>query len=397
MKQDRRRRALEQFGRLGLTGLLLLVCIVQSEYLLAPAWFEPVGRVVYRIAYMLVLPLRVVVLPVLGQENHHWPLQHTIAVCLGTPFFLWGLWRLGLWLRPRGWARAPKPKGGGGMSRREFLAASGAGAAGVAAGGYALLVEPEQLQTRRYVVPIRDLPHALDGLCLVHISDTHYGPFTPLAYIERAIASANTPRADIVVLTGDYVHRSTKSVGPGIGVLANLRSRFGTVAVLGNHEHWEGAEASRAAFRRIGVPLLDNTRLYVTPDGLSDRAAPGQGLCLAGVGDLWEDVVSFDGALGGVPERVPRVLLSHNPDVAELLGPEHRVDLMLSGHTHGGQVRVPGIGVLRHTSEFGEKYLGGLCSGPYCPVIVSRGIGSAGVPVRFCVPPELVAITLERA
>ena len=214
--------------------------------------------------------------------------------------------------------------------------------------------------------------------------------------LERVVALANRLEPDLAVLAGDYVHRSHKAIGPGIGVFAKLRARLGTVAVLGNHDHWEGAGACREAFQRIDVPLLDNAHLYLTQEGLWDEPVRGRSLCIAGVGDLRADTVSFDAALRGVPRATPRIVLSHNPDTAETIGPKHRVDLMLAGHTHGGQVRIPGLGAVAHTSRFGAKYSGGLCAGPYCPMIISRGVGLAGVPLRFGVPPELVLVTLTR-
>jgi len=166
---------------------------------------------------------------------------------------------------------------------------------------------------------------------------------------------------------------------------------------LGNHEHWEGARACRKEFDKIDIPLIDNDRLFLTPGGLRERPVTERSLCIAGVGDVWTDEVSFADALRGVPADMPRVVLSHNPDAAEMNDARHRIDLMLSGHTHGGQVRLPVIGAPWRPSKYGSRYLGGKCRGPQCPVIVSRGIGLAGIPLRFRVPPELCVITLVRA
>ena len=112
------------------------------------------------------------------------------------------------------------------------------------------------------------------------------------------------------------------------------------------------------------------------------------------MGDLWEDRVSFNDALAGVPEDMPRIVLSHNPDVAETMPAGFRVDLMCAGHTHGGQVWVPTLGTPIVPSRYGSKYAGGLVQGPHCRVLVSRGVGMAILPVRFRVRPELVVIDL---
>ena len=198
--------------------------------------------------------------------------------------------------------------------------------------------------------------------------------------------------------TGDYVHRTPRSIETGVSLLAGFRARLGAVAVLGNHEHWEGEQACLDVFRRIGLPVLRNERLFVTPGGLAPTPVPNESICVAGLRDLWEDTASFGEALAGVEASIPRIVLAHNPDTAELAeAAGHRVDLMCSGHTHGGQVSLPVVGAPRVPSEFGEKYAGGLCRGPGFPVLVSRGVGMAVLPVRFRVPPEISLIELTRA
>jgi predicted MPP superfamily phosphohydrolase len=138
--------------------------------------------------------------------------------------------------------------------------------------------------------------------------------------------------------------------------------------------------------------------MFVTPERRLVGSAR-EGLCLAGVGDLWEDRCDYGAALDGVAGGVPRILLSHNPDVAEEAGflqSGYRVDLMLSGHTHGGQVSLPGVGAPVTNSRFGQKYAKGLVAGPVCPVFVSRGLGMTVMPVRWGVRPEIAVIELER-
>jgi uncharacterized protein len=165
------------------------------------------------------------------------------------------------------------------------------------------------------------------------------------------------------------------------------------------------------ALSAIGVTMLDNRRVF-----LSSRTrrisrephtlVPGESLCFAGLGDLEQGTVDFASALGGLPARLPRVVLAHQPDTAEhpaLLageagdGTPYRIDLMLCGHTHGGQVALPFTGPLIVPSRFGDKYARGLVQASACPVLVSAGIGLSLVPVRFGVPPEVVLVRLERA
>lgn len=270
------------------------------------------------------------------------------------------------------------------------------GTVGVSVSAYGTYLEPGALQLREYTLPIADLPPSLDGLRIVQVADTHYGPFMTLRYLRYALDWANSLNPDLLVFNGDYV-QDTAAIAPGIALFERSRARLGMAAVLGNHDHWEGAEACRRMFQSVGIPLIDNTRLFVTPAGVRTALPAGEAICLGGVGDLWCDTVSPETAFRDVPAAMPRLLLSHNPDMAEYL-PEHlRVDLMLSGHTHGGQISLPRIGAPFIPSDFGKRYLGGLCEGPHCRVLVSRGVGMAGIPVRMGVPPELCHITLRRA
>jgi predicted MPP superfamily phosphohydrolase len=183
------------------------------------------------------------------------------------------------------------------------------------------------------------------------------------------------------------------------GELAKLRPRIGTVAVLGNHDWWEDAPRICRAFAGTDIVLIDNDRRVLTSDRKLVPTAEA-GLALCGVGDLWEDSPDYHTALGGLPASLPRLLLSHNPDVAEEPGFVQsglRVDLMLSGHTHGGQISIPKYGAIVTSSRFGNKYAKGLIQGPVCPVFVSRGIGVSAFPLRCGVPPEIVVLELRSA
>jgi predicted MPP superfamily phosphohydrolase len=266
-------------------------------------------------------------------------------------------------------------------------------AAPVVYGGF---VEPFFLNVRRYRLQIADLPAAFDGLRIVHLSDTHYGPFVPLLHLQRAIMASNALSPDLVFLTGDYIQRTRRAIDPGIGAFSGLHARIGVYAVLGNHDHWESESLCRDAFRRISVPLLDNRHLFITQSGVQENASKHPTLCIAGVGDLWEGWVDFEKALRGVPHKQPRLLLSHNPDTAEMVPRSERVDAMFSGHTHGGQMSLPGLGTPFVPSRYGNRYAGGLCKGPAGPVLVSRGVGMSVFPLRFLAPPEISLITLAR-
>lgn len=300
------------------------------------------------------------------------------------------------------------------FSRRRLLARAALSAGGVATAGAIVkstLIDPWRLEISRVTVPISDLPASLDGLRLVHISDTHLGPRIPAAWIRHAVQTAIDLQPEVFLLVGDYVHRGTEYITPAAQLFAPLvKTGKPALGVLGNHDWYASGEASRAALRSEGIRMIDNTRVCVARSGIglavfSDEPVGTDGaLCIAGLGDLQEDSCQPDVALAGLGDSIPRLLLSHNPDAAELRvfrnnGPTRgpRVDLMLSGHTHGGQVRLPLLGTPIVPSSFGAKYAQGLVQGPAFPVLISAGVGMSILPVRWNVPPEIVEVTLKRA
>ncbi len=287
-------------------------------------------------------------------------------------------------------------------SRRQLLRDSARlGLAATAAGtAYTLFVEPYRLRINPVTIAIADLPSELQGLRIAHLTDIHHGPWLSLGHVRDVVDQANELGADLVLLTGDYVHRSAAYTEPVAAALGELRAPVGVVAVLGNHDWAEGRGVfMQNELRRRGIRLVDNARLVLTPDR-ELRPSATEGLCIGGVGDLWYDRQDYDAALGSLPPHMPRLLLSHNPDVAEerrLRQSGHRVDLILCGHTHGGQVRVPGLGTPVIPSRYGQKYASGLVRGPLCQVFISTGVGVALLPIRLGVPPEIALIELRRA
>jgi predicted MPP superfamily phosphohydrolase len=271
---------------------------------------------------------------------------------------------------------------------------------GAAAGfGYAWLAEPRWFSVTHRVLTIPGLPAALDGLRAVQLTDIHHGPWLSLAYVRQVVEASNALEPDLIFLTGDYVHRSKAYIRPVVEELARLQPKIATLAVLGNHDWWEDAALTRRMFQEAAIPMLDNTRLVLTPER---ELAPNarSGLALSGVDDLWWGRPNYHQALGGLPPTMPRLLLSHNPDVAEERGLTQnglRVDFMICGHTHGGQICVPGWGTPMTPSLYGQKYAQGIVQGPVCPVFISRGIGVSMLPLRFGVAPEIAILELRTA
>ena len=379
-------------------GLLFAAVSYVGRHDLWPPMLDVVGRYVWRVVRLsseptMTLGRYIWPLNAMGKRPEWWfiLMSAVTPACYAAVLFAVQRFCRGM---SRWFATNTKPVN---QSRLRFLVmSSGAGVSLLGAtGAYGSVLAPQRLRTANYTVPIRDLPKALDGLRIVQVSDTHFGPIVTLPYLRAMVEKVNALTPDLVLLTGDYVSDSHRYIADGVGLFRDLRARLGIVGVLGNHDHWEGAGLCRTVFDQIGIPLVDNGRLFLTPAGIQEDARE-EALCLAGLGDLWTEGVDFAKALDGVPDSMPRLVLAHNPDTAEQDAGGRRVDLMFSGHTHGGQVWIPGLGAPMLPSRFGQKYAGGLVQGPQWPVIVSRGVGMVGIPIRLGVPPELVLVTLTR-
>lgn len=272
------------------------------------------------------------------------------------------------------------------LTRRGFLRALGATA--VSGGIYACAVEPYWLDTVRTEIALEGLDPAFRGYVIAQISDLHVGSGVPLAYLRRAIALANAAQPDLVVVTGDILDgcAGEGAAEDAAELLSRLHPRDAVMAVLGNHDtgaFHPGRAVDDAAVRRLraalagaGVDVLENERRTLKRGG-------GR-LPVFGFGDLWS--CRFDPRAFSVPRGEATLVLSHNPDTAPELA-ERGAALILSGHTHGGQVRLPIFGPpylpVKHTELlYGHHWLG------KTQIYVNPGLGySYGV--RFRARPEL--------
>jgi len=286
------------------------------------------------------------------------------------------------------------------------------GVLAAAAVGYGVLLAPRRFEVSEHRVPLRFLPPALSGLRVVHLTDLHVGPFFGRTALKRVVTLANACRPDVVVLTGDFVNfRSLRFLAGATAELSELRARLGVFACLGNHDHWEGVEAVCAALREAGVTVLVNESVELAA-----------GLWLAGVDDRMSGEADPQKTVHGVPTGAAVVLLSHNPTILpEVAGHPW---LVLSGHTHGGQVALPlvgarhtptlpgwrwvvqqyeGVGVRVHGGRSDaiatHRYPAGWYRDGQAALYVSRGIGlNQTWPFRLNCPPEIacLALTIEQ-
>lgn len=248
--------------------------------------------------------------------------------------------------------------------------------------------EASRLQVRRTTVAVPHLPAAFVGTTVAVLADFHHGPYVSIGFIREAVRLANALAPDAVALVGDFAHKGThtaEQLPPCLEALERLRAPLGVYAAPGNHDMQHAGRVYRDGIAATSLGDLTNRSVRLT------RA--GAHLWLAGVDDLWWGEPDLGAALRDVPEGAAVVLLSHNPDFAEE-HPDGRVGLVLSGHTHGGQMVVPLLGGLWLPSRYGDKYRSGLVEGPASQVFVTCGVGTAGLPFRINCPPEINLLTL---
>jgi predicted MPP superfamily phosphohydrolase len=280
------------------------------------------------------------------------------------------------------------------FTRRSFLA--GALVRGLAALTLAdtLFIEPRNLVARRINIRLKRLPEAFDGFRIAQISDLHFGPYLGRSGVARALRMAESFHPDLVALTGDFVsHPWGQSNGAGganyVEPCADELARCQDaplVASLGNHDHWNDAGIVEMGLRKRGITVLRNAALPVERG--KDR------IWIAGIDDALVRAADLGLALRGVPTTEATVLLAHEPDFADYAA-QFPIDLQLSGHSHGGQVRLPGLGALVLPS-LARKYPIGLNRVGSLQVYTNVGIGVINPPVRFHCPPEVTLLTLAR-
>jgi predicted MPP superfamily phosphohydrolase len=272
------------------------------------------------------------------------------------------------------------------MTRRKFLKRTTMAALGTALGIAYSLMEARWLVVNRVTITVPNLPAGFKGKTLAFMADLHHGPYVPLSYIRHAVDMANALKPDLIALGGDYPHRGTAYIAPCIHELSRLRAPMGVYAILGNHDHYYGAQPQvSAALRAANIPELTNRGQWIE--------SAGARLWLCGVDDFWWGTQNLPAALGPTKTSDAVILLSHNPDYVEEIH-DGRVGLVLSGHTHGGQVDLPIIGPPVVPSLYGQKYAHGLVRGPVTQIFVTRGVGTITPPVRLFCKPEIVLATL---
>jgi predicted MPP superfamily phosphohydrolase len=246
------------------------------------------------------------------------------------------------------------------------------------------LAEPFMLAIERQQIFLRRLPAALNGLRIIHLSDFHYGPLTDSRHLERAVAAANDLRPDLIALTGDYISQDRVYAAPCAELVGRLRARLGIYAVLGNHDHWTDAALITDLFRAEGITVLVNEGLRLD--------ISGQSFWLAGVNDTMVGLEDLSLTLAGSSDDEMKLLLAHNPIILRRAA-RAGVDLVLSGHTHGGQVTLRPEKT--RSGRPRRRLLRGLGRRGNTQIYVTRGLGTVVLPIRYGCPPEVSVLELH--
>lgn len=282
------------------------------------------------------------------------------------------------------------------------------GAAGAALGAAAIvgdgvIFEANQPQLVSIEVPLTRLPESWDGFRIAQLSDLHYDDYFSVVPLRKAIAMVNGLQPDLVVLTGDFVtsplsdprRRNTrrgaraaaKAIEPCAELLAQLRAKSGVLAILGNHDVSADAPYVTAVLQSHAIPVLINRSVSLEREG--------NRLWLSGVDDVLEGKANLDLTLSGIPPAEPVVLLAHEPDWADYVA-KRPVDLQISGHSHGGQIRLPLVGA-PYLPLLGRKYPWGLRRIGPLTLYTNCGIGTIRIAMRLNCPPEVTLFTLRSA
>jgi len=305
------------------------------------------------------------------------------AVLLGLLLFLYNEMRRSP--GPSEWGRVPR------WAKRLRIAFAAITLFLAACFFWGFLVEPGRLVIRQQTIQIDNWPQQLDGLRIAVLSDIHVDNwFITEKKLRTIVAETNQQQPDLIVILGDYMssnsgvrHRVEPEVfGP---ILKDLHAPLGVYSVLGNHDWWYSGARVRSGLEQNGIKVLENESAKIDTRGTS--------LWLAGFADLWTRPQRIDTTLATVPEGQPVIGLTHNPDIFPNVPP--RVQLLLAGHTHGGQVRLPIIGSVVESSDYGDRWVRGHVFENNHHLFVTSGLGTSILPVRFGVPPEIVLLTIK--
>jgi uncharacterized protein len=250
---------------------------------------------------------------------------------------------------------------------------------------YAHKIEPIWFEVKHIDITLPQLDRAFNGYRIVQISDLHAGDGTDRSQLEKVVAAVNAEHPDLVVITGDHVTRIPKQHLELLDTLAKLQPRDRTISILGNHDVHNDPAPVRAAIKKAGITLLENSVYTLNRDKAT--------LHIAGVGDVFFKQDKIDLILAQLPATGAAIMLAHEPDFADKTSATGRFGLQLSGHSHGGQVRIPFID--GYVPTLAEKYPIGQYQIGNMIQYTNRGIGMVKLYARFNCRPEISVFNLK--
>lgn len=255
---------------------------------------------------------------------------------------------------------------------------------------YGKKIEPNWIEVVPVELAIPHLPQAFDEFKIVQISDIHASELMPAKRLAKIIKLVNQQQPDAIAITGDFVTKRSDFYAKRLTIkLSQLQSKSAIVAILGNHDHWQKEIAQlKQVLTDSKITLLDNQVYFV------ERGS--QQLAFAGLDDPYWGEPNLPQIIAQLPDNVPAILLVHEPDYIEKSAATHKFALQLSGHSHGGQIKIPFLDPL--VLPYGaQKYFAGLNQVEDTITYTNRGLGMTGLPLRFASRPEITVFTLHPA
>ncbi len=276
------------------------------------------------------------------------------------------------------------------LTRRQFLGGLAAAplVAVSATAAYSTLIAQHDYEVTETDIFIRELPERFEGFRITQLTDVHHSRLVGLAEVQQVVTLANRTRPDLMVLTGDYTTTYRRFIEPCAEALGALTAPEGVWAVLGNHDHYTDPELTTRALVRHHISVMNNANTTI-------RRGP-EAIQLAGIDDWSWNGTDWIRAFYGLNNKLVSILLSHQPTALDF-DEAQAASLILSGHTHGGQIKLPFLGAPARFATMDLKYASGLFRRAQTQLYVSRGTGVIGLGVRFGVRPEIAVLRLRRA
>lgn len=259
--------------------------------------------------------------------------------------------------------------------------------------GWKVYYDTTQIEIQNTTLSIEELPESLEGFKIAHISDIQGDRYTGRNEIARYIRKVNEQNPDLIIFTGDLISYGTDYIKQSAEEFGKANAKYGTIAVVGDHDYWAGVEHVRKALNNEGIPLLQDENHIIKTDSKTN-------ILITGVTEVYSkesDPQVVDSLTSSAKDLPLKIFASHQTEDHIIRSTkENNYDLLLAGHTHGGQVRVPFMGMNFSASEQETKYVSGLYREGSLPINVNNGLGFTLAPIRYNTPPNVSVIRLKQ-